>query len=174
MGIGPCGGDAFEAILEIVNDAAEAYRGVIPPDRFHDPYMSADALKREIAGGIAFHGYRDSNRLIGVMGVQDVQDVTLIRHAYVRTVARRAGIGSALLAHIMAGAKRPVLIGTWRAASWAIAFYRKNGFALIPDAEIAQVLRRYWAIPERQIEESVVLASGPVPGASAPPSNRLE
>ena len=148
----------YDTILAVINDAAEAYRGVIPRDRFHDPYMDADALGRDIEAGVRFWGEEDGNTLIGVMGLQAVEDVTLIRHAYVRTAHRRRGVGGRLLAHLRAKHDRPFLIGTWAAAGWAIDFYRKHGFERVPDAQVASLLRRYWSIPERQIETSVVLA----------------
>ena len=118
----------FAAMLAIVNDAAQAYRGHIPADRWHDPYMPADELERELAAGVVFWGYEEAGALVGVMGLQDVRDVALIRHAYVATALRGRGIGAALLAHLLAGTTRPVLIGTWAAATWAIGFYEKHGF----------------------------------------------
>ncbi len=147
----------FAAILAIVNDAAQAYRGHIPADRWHEPYMPADELEHELAAGVAFWGWEEAGVLAGVMGLQDVRDVALIRHAYVATPERGRGIGAALLAHLLAGTTRPVLIGTWAAATWAIGFYEKHGFALVSAAEKEQLLRAYWAIPERQIATSVVL-----------------
>jgi GNAT superfamily N-acetyltransferase len=148
----------FEEIYAIVNDAASAYRGVIPADRWTDPYMPRDELREEIAAGVVFWGYEEDGALAGVMGVQPVQDVTLIRHAYVRTVSQRRGIGVALLAALLAQTDRPVLIGTWSDADWAIRFYEKHGFRLVPPEEKDRLLRRYWTIDERQIETSVVLA----------------
>lgn len=159
MTIRACGESDFPAILEIVNDAAQAYRGVIPADRWHDPYMPADELAREIAAGIRFWGEDDGGRLIGVMGVQDKGEVALIRHAYVRTDLRRGGVGGRLLRFICERADRPVLIGTWAAADWAIAFYLKHGFRLLPTEEKDALLRRFWTVPERQMATSVVLAS---------------
>ena len=147
----------FAAILAIVNDAAQAYRGHIPADRWHDPYMPADELERELAAGVVFWGYEEAGALVGVMGLQDVRDVALIRHAYVATALRGRGIGAALLAHLLAGTARPVLIGTWAAATWAIGFYEKHGFGVVSPAEKERLLRAYWAIPERQIATSVVL-----------------
>jgi N-acetylglutamate synthase-like GNAT family acetyltransferase len=147
----------FAAVLAIVNDAAQAYRGHIPADRWHDPYMPADDLERELAAGVAFAGYEEAGALVGVMGVQDVRDVTLIRHAYVATAARGRGIGGALLAHLLAGTARPVLIGTWAAATWAVGFYEQHGFRLVSPAEKERLLRAYWSIPDRQIATSVVL-----------------
>ena len=156
--IRPCTERDFEDILAIVNDAAQAYRSVIPTDCWHDPYMPRGELEGEIAAGVAFRGYEADGRLLGVMGVQPVQDVLLIRHAYVRTAERRRGIGGKLLEDIRAEAARPLLVGTWAAAEWAIRFYQRHGFDLVPRADIPALLRRYWDIPERQVETSVVLA----------------
>jgi GNAT superfamily N-acetyltransferase len=150
----------FEAIHAIVNDAAQAYRGVIPDDCWHEPYMSRGELRREIEAGVRFIGFELGGQLLGVMGEQDVQDVTLIRHAYVATARRGGGIGSALIEHLKAKAERRMLVGTWAAASWAIRFYERHGFHLHAPAESAALLRRYWRIPDRQIETSVVLSSG--------------
>ena len=148
--------DLAEA-LAIVNAAAEAYRGIIPPDRWKEPYMPESELAAEIVAGIAFSGW-DDGALQGVMGVQPVDDVILIRHAYVRPERQGSGIGTALLAALCRDADRPILIGTWAAATWAIGFYQARGFALVDEAEKARLLRRYWTIPDRQIETSVVLA----------------
>lgn len=154
-----CTADDFDRILAIISDAAQAYRGVIPADRWKDPYMPAEELADEVAAGIEFDGYEVVGAgLVGVMGVQPVEDVTLIRHAYVATAYRRSGVGSALLEGLLARQDRPVLIGTWAAAEWAVAFYRRHGFQTVPDPEKTQLLRRYWTVPERQIETSVVLA----------------
>ncbi|MHA1536391.1 MAG: GNAT family N-acetyltransferase [Alphaproteobacteria bacterium] len=153
-----CGEDDFADILEIINDAAQAYRAVIPADRWHEPYMGAGELAGEIAAGVGFHGLVRKKRLLGVMGIQPVEDVTLIRHAYVRTSAQGGGIGAALLAHLLDSVTTPVLIGTWKAAVWAIAFYEKYGFASVGEEEKERLLRRYWSVPARQIETSVVLA----------------
>ena len=148
----------FEDILAIVNDAAQAYKGVIPADRWHEPYMSHRELSAEIAAGVAFRGYQMDGRLLGVMGVQPVQDVLLIRHAYVRSAMRRHGIGSRLLEDARAAADRPLLVGTWAVAGWAVRFYQSHGFDLVPCEEVPALLHRYWDIPERQVETSVVLA----------------
>jgi GNAT superfamily N-acetyltransferase len=156
--IGACDPVDLPAILQVINDAAEAYRGVIPDDCWHDPYMPLVELEREIAAGIRFAGYREDGRLIAVMGSQRVKDVTLIRHAYVATACRRRGVGGALLAHLRAAANRPILIGTWAAADWAIRFYEKHGFRRIPPQQQPLLLRRYWTVSGRQIETSVVLA----------------
>lgn len=153
-----CTDNDFEAILEIINDAARAYKGVIPSDRWNDPYMPEEYLRHEIESGVAFWGYEENGELIGVMGIQDVQDVTLIRHAYVRTAMRNQGIGGKLLFHLRQMTTRPLLIGTWADATWAIRFYEKHGFRLVSREEKDRLLKKYWTIPERQIETSVVLA----------------
>jgi GNAT superfamily N-acetyltransferase len=148
----------FETMYEIINDAAQAYKGVIPLDRWHEPYMPRDELRREIDAGVAFWGHEEDGQLLGVMGIQDVQDVTLIRHAYVRTKRRQQGIGGQLLAHLRRQTSRPVLIGTWADATWAIHFYEKHGFQLVSKEEKNRLLKKYWSIPDRQVETSVVLA----------------
>lgn len=155
--ISRCGPSHFGAILEIVNDAAQAYRGVIPADRWHEPYMPEHELRAETAAGVVFWGFTENEELVGVMGLQYVADVALIRHAYTRTALRGRGVGSALLEHLKREAKAPLLVGTWRAATWAVAFYERRGFTLADEAEKVRLLKRYWSIPERQIEESVVL-----------------
>jgi len=152
-----CDEQDFEAIYEIVNDAATAYRGVIPADCWAEPYMPPEKLRAEIAAGVVFWGYEDDGALAGVMGIQHVRDVTLIRHAYVRTASQRRGIGVALLASLEAQTDRPVLIGTWADAGWAIRFYEKHGFRLVSREEKDRLLRAYWTVNERQIETSVVL-----------------
>jgi N-acetylglutamate synthase-like GNAT family acetyltransferase len=146
------------AILAIINDAAEAYREVIPPDRWHEPYMPADELEREIADGVAFWVAEHDGRIAAVMGVQDKGDVALVRHAYVASSTQRTGMGTRLLQHVTRLADKPILIGTWAAATWAIEFYRRNGFTVVSESEKDRLLRTYWSIPERQIETSVVLA----------------
>jgi GNAT superfamily N-acetyltransferase len=153
-----CAEPDFEALYGIINDAARAYKGVIPADRWHDPYMAAEELRREIRRGVEFWGYEEEGKLEGIMGLQDVQDVTLIRHAYVRSDHRRRGIGSELLRFLLRQTSKPVLIGTWAAAAWAIAFYEKHGFTRVSEREKSLLLKKYWTIPERQIETSVVLA----------------
>ncbi|HTN24789.1 MAG TPA: GNAT family N-acetyltransferase [Solirubrobacteraceae bacterium] len=158
-----CRPEEGPAILAIVNDAAEAYRGVIPADRWHEPYMSEGELAAEIAAGVAFWGYESGGELVGVMGIQPVRDVDLIRHAYVQPGSQRRGIGAALLAHLAHGRTRRTLVGTWAAADWAVSFYRRHGFELLSPERGAELLRTYWTIPERQIATSVVLA-GPPPG----------
>ncbi|WP_339821352.1 GNAT family N-acetyltransferase [Paenibacillus sp. FSL R7-0216] len=151
-----------EDIYLIINDAAQAYKGIIPEDRYHEPYMTWDELLDEINQGVVFWGYEEDNQLLGVMGIQDKREVSLIRHAYVRTLQRKSGIGSKLLTHLMALTNKPILIGTWASADWAIRFYVKNGFHLVSPEEKNQLLRTYWNVPARQIETSVVLSSGGV------------
>jgi GNAT superfamily N-acetyltransferase len=155
--IRPCNQQDVEEIWAIINDGAEAYRGIIPADRWSAPYMTREKLHSEIEDGVVFWGYEQDGALQGVMGVQDVLDVTLIRHAYVRTSKRRCGFGGMLLRHLETHTKRPVLIGTWADAGWAIHFYEKHGFRLAPAEATEQLLRRYWKVPKRQIETSVVL-----------------
>jgi N-acetylglutamate synthase-like GNAT family acetyltransferase len=146
------------AMFAIINDAAQAYRGVIPADRWHEPYMPMDELVTEIGAGIVFWIAEEEGRPLGVMGMQDKGEVALVRHAYVTRGIQRKGVGTTLLRHVQGLATKPVLIGTWAAASWAIAFYRRNGFRVVSDSEKDRLLRKYWSIPERQIETSVVLA----------------
>ena len=160
--IRPCRDDERPAILEIVNAAAERYRGVIPADRWHEPYMPAEELDAEIAAGVTFSGYEEDGELVGVMGIQPVHDVVLIRHAYVEPARQGSGIGGALLQHLTRSTTQPILIGTWAAAEWAIRFYERHGFELVtPDERKTELLRTYWTIPERQIETSVVLTGPP-------------
>jgi GNAT superfamily N-acetyltransferase len=168
--IRPLRDDEHQKALGIINAAAERYRGVIPDDRWHDPYFPAEYLAGEIAAGVKFFGYEAQGDLLGVMGIQDVDDVTLIRHAYVAPGAQRLGIGGKLLARLLSAAEKPVLIGTWADAGWAIAFYEKYGFGLVTFAEKERLLRRYWNIPERQVETSVVLARGDRGAASSAPA----
>jgi GNAT superfamily N-acetyltransferase len=153
-----CRDDERDAILAIVNAAAEAYRGVIPADRWHEPYMPAEELDGEIRAGVVFWGSEDDGELVGVMGVQSVRDVELIRHAYVAPGSQGAGVGGALLEHLASRSSRRMLVGTWAAAEWAIRFYRRHGFTPVTPEQTAALLRTYWSIPERQIETSVVLA----------------
>ena len=158
-----CRDDERDAICAIVNAAAEAYRGVIPADRWHEPYMPRAELEREIAAGVEFWGYEDDGALLGIMGVQPVRDVDLVRHAYVLPHSQGRGVGGALIEHIMGSATRRVLVGTWAAAEWAIGFYRRHGFRQVTPAQKDELLRTYWSIPERQVETSVVLARPPLP-----------
>jgi GNAT superfamily N-acetyltransferase len=146
-----------DQIVAVINDAAEAYRGVIPADRWHEPYMALDELRAEIDAGVTFWA-AEGERIDAVMGIQPVQDVALIRHAYTRTESQGQGLGAALLAHLRVLTERPILIGTWTAAAWAIRFYERHGFHLVTPEEKSALLRRYWSIPDRQIDESVVLA----------------
>ena len=146
-------------MLAIVNEAARAYRGVIPADRWHEPYMPADALASEIAAGVVFWVVEQEGRLLGVMGIQDRGEVALVRHAYVASNTQRTGVGTSLLRHVEGLVDKPILIGTWAAASWAIDFYRRNGFTVVASDDKDRLLRTYWSIPARQIETSVVLAS---------------
>lgn len=167
----------FDAILALINAAAEAYRGVIPADRWHEPYMPASELAAEIAAGVRFSVIEADGAPVGAMGLQQVDDVDLIRHAYVAPDRQRGGIGGALLETLMAEATRPMLVGTWAAADWAIRFYENHGFRLLDKDRTVTLLRRYWSIPERQIETSVVLAgpgfdylsAGTQPGSGVPP-----
>jgi N-acetylglutamate synthase-like GNAT family acetyltransferase len=150
----------FRAILAIVNDAARVYRGVIPADRWREPYMSANELEREIAEGVVFWVAEQEGGVLGVMGIQDKGDVALVRHAYVAPTTQRTGVGTRLLRHVEGLVNKPILIGTWAAASWAIEFYRRNGFNLVASSAKDRLLQTYWSIPARQIETSVVLANG--------------
>lgn len=147
----------IDAICEIINDSARAYAGHIPDDRYHQPYMPKDELLSEIADGVVFYSYETGGSLVAVMGIQDRGPVTLIRHAYTRTERRGEGIGSKLLEHLLETTTKPVLIGTWRGATWAITFYQKHGFTLAGEEDKNRLLREYWSIPDRQVETSVVL-----------------
>jgi N-acetylglutamate synthase-like GNAT family acetyltransferase len=151
--------DDFQQIHAIINDAASAYKGIIPADRWHEPYMSEEELRGQIGDGVEFWCYAENEEIIGVMGIQDKGDVTLIRHAYVRTAARSKGVGGQLLRHLGNLARKPILIGTWADAHWAIHFYTKHGFRLVSFDEKERLLRKYWTIPPRQIETSVVLTN---------------
>ncbi len=155
-----CRENDFETIFSIINEAARAYRGIIPADHWKEPYMSGEELNHEINAGVMFWGYEDESGLVGVMGIQNVGDVTLIRHAYVRTAYQNRGIGGKLLSHLRGMTTRPVLIGTWADASWAIRFYEKHGFHPVSSEEKDRLLKKYWSIPKRQVETSVVLSEG--------------
>ena len=163
--IRPCRDDDRAAIVAIVNAAADAYRDVIPADRWRVPYMPASELDAEIAAGVVFWGYERDGALVGVMGIQPVRDVDLIRHAYVAPAHQRRGVGAALLEHLARRRTRRTLVGTWAAAGWAIAFYRRHGFEPVGRERTADLLRTYWTIPDRQVETSVVLAYPPLPCA---------
>ncbi len=153
-----CNDDDFDHIWGIIEDGAQAYKGAIPFDRWKEPYMSRSELSHEIRHGVHFSGWEEDGSLLGVMGVQQVQDVSLIRHAYVRTSKQNQGIGSNLLSNFKRLAQWPILIGTWADAAWAIRFYEKHDFKLVEAKQASPLLRRYWKIPDRQIETSVVLA----------------
>jgi GNAT superfamily N-acetyltransferase len=153
-----CDDRDFEQIWTIINDGAQAYRGIIPADRWTEPYMSREKLQHEIGEGVVFSAFEEAGLVTGVMGLQHVHDVTLIRHAYVRASSQKRGIGAQLLSHLRDRATGPVLIGTWAAASWAIRFYERYGFQIIDRQEKDRLLKKYWTVPERQIETSVVLA----------------
>jgi len=148
----------FSSILRVINDAAQAYKDVIPDDRWNEPYMSAEELKQEIEAGIRFFGWVEGKDLLGVGGIQPIKDTTLVRHTYVVTKYQRKGIGSRLLEHLISLAKTPeILVGTWADATWAIRFYEKHDFKLVSPKEKDRLLRTYWSIHDRQIETSVVL-----------------
>jgi N-acetylglutamate synthase-like GNAT family acetyltransferase len=152
-----CDDHDFNTIYEIINEAAEVYKGIIPADRWKEPYMPIDELRHEIDADVQFWGYEEEGELLGVMGIQDVFDVTLIRHAYVRTAEQNKGVGGKLLSHLRTLTSRPILLGTWADATWAVRFYEKHGFRLVTPEEKDRLLKKYWSIPERQIETSVVL-----------------
>ncbi|MDD5131285.1 MAG: GNAT family N-acetyltransferase [bacterium] len=153
-----CDKSDIDVIFEIINDSAQAYKGVIPQDRWKEPYMSKEELLHEIGAGVEFWGYEEEGQLVGVMGIQNIQDVALIRHAYVRTVKRNKGVGKELLMFLKKLAHKPMLIGTWEDAKWATYFYEKCGFQMVSSNEKEEILRKYWNIPERQAQTSVVLA----------------
>lgn len=148
----------LDDICAVINDGAAAYRGVIAADCWNDPYMSGGELRRELDAAVLFSGCYEGGRLLAVMGLQQVGDVALIRHAYTRTANQGTGMGTALLAHLRSQTDRPMLVGTWKAATWAVRFYQSRGFGLVNAPQKDALLRRYWTVPERQIEESVVLA----------------
>ncbi len=147
-----------DAMFAIINAAAQAYRGVIPADRWHEPYMPKDELLSEIRAGVVFWVADDEGQLAGVMGIQDKGEVALVRHAYIAPTVQRKGVGTKLLRHVQGLTDKPMLIGTWAAAVWAIDFYRRNGFSVVSHGEKERLLRTYWSIPARQVETSVVLA----------------
>ena len=153
-----CGPADFESIFQIINDSAQAYKGIIPEDRWHEPYMPRGELRHEISDGVIFWGFELDAGLAGVMGIQDKGRVCLIRHAYVLPVCRRQRVGTRLLKHLESTTSKPMLIGTWAAASWAVAFYVKNGYRVVTEQEKNRLLLEYWSIPERQVQTSVVLA----------------
>lgn len=148
----------FTSIYKTINEAAQVYKGVIPEDRWKEPYMQKSELCEEISLGVQFYGWITDNALAGVMGIQALYDVTLIRHSYIRPGYQRMGIGTTLLQHLIELASTPrILVGTWNDALWAIRFYEKNGFRRLLREESNTLLRRYWSIPERQVETSIVL-----------------
>ena len=153
-----CEDSELDTIYSIVNEAARAYEGVIPPDRWKEPYMPEEELRHEIDNGVVFWGYEEHGDLVGVMGIQQVQDATLIRHAYVHPARQNRGIAGKLLATLRDQNVCPTLVGTWAEAVWAIRFYEKHGYQLVSTREKDRLLRKYWSIPERQVETSVVLA----------------
>ena len=154
-----CNESDFDAIFGIINDAAQAYKGVIPEDRWNDPYMPLEKLRKEVDDGVVFWCLEQDGQLLGVMGIQDKGDVTLVRHAYVSTQAQKLGIGTKLLRHLESMTEKPILIGTWANSTWAISFYEKNKYILLSEEEKNCLLKKYWSIPERQVETSVVLAN---------------
>lgn len=156
-----CDAHDRDEMAAIINRAAERYRGVIPADRWREPYMPAAELDHEIASGVVFHSFVEGDRLLGVMGMQPVADVHLIRHAYVLPEMQGQGIGGQLLKHLIAGCPTRILVGTWASASWAIGFYQRHGFVMMAGDEVSALLRRYWNIPQRQVETSVVLSRRP-------------
>lgn len=156
-----CGDDELEAVLSIVNAAAVAYRGVIPDDCWHEPYMTPNGLGRDILEGLEIWGYERGGELIGVMGIQPMADVDLIRHAYVRPTVQRKGVGAALIQHVRRLTDRRILVGTWAAAGWAVAFYQRHGFEPVRSPLAERLMRKYWSVPSRQMEVSVVLANPP-------------
>jgi GNAT superfamily N-acetyltransferase len=160
--IRPCREDERSNILAIINAAAEAYRGVIPADRWHEPYMTSQEFDVEIGAKVVFWGYEQDGALVGVMGIQGVRDVDLIRHAYVLPSSQRHGIGASLIKHLQNLSARRMLVGTWSAATWAIGFYRRHGFELVARERTTELLKNYWTISDRQIETSVVLANPPL------------
>jgi GNAT superfamily N-acetyltransferase len=157
-----CRDDERMDVLAIVNAAAESYRGVIPDDRWHEPYMRLDELESDIAAGVTFWGFESEGTLVGVMGFQPVGDLDLIRHAYVLPGRQRQGVGGLLLGHLRRLSRRRMLVGTWAAADWASRFYQRHGFVLVSPAAKITLLKTYWTVPDRQIETSVVLANPPL------------
>jgi GNAT superfamily N-acetyltransferase len=157
-----CTREDRDGICAIINDAARAYQNVIAEDRWKQPYMPMEELIHEIEAGVRFWGHEQDGELDGVMGIQTVDDVTLIRHAYVRPSAQRRGIGGQLLSRLRDEIDGVTLVGTWADATWAIRFYQRHGFRLVDTATKNALLKTYWSIPERQIEESVVLTNAPL------------
>ena len=169
MKVRPSNDSDLGEIFAIINNAAQAYRGVIPADRWHEPYMPMQELQTAIADGVAFWVAEAERRVVGVIGIHDKGTVALVRHAYVAPETQRLGVGSQLLRHVVGLTEKPILIGTWADASWAIEFYRRNGFTVVSNAEKEHLLRTYWSISDRQIETSVVLADTRWTSAAARP-----
>ncbi len=145
-------------ILYVINNAAARYKGIIPDNCWHEPYMSKQELVDELADGVHMFGYHLNNKLIGVIGIQKIKDVVLIRHAYTLTSYQGKGIGSALLEYLLKKNKNSrLLVGTWRNAAWAVRFYEKFDFILHTKDRSTLLLKRYWKIPSKQIKNSVVL-----------------
>jgi GNAT superfamily N-acetyltransferase len=157
LNIRRCRDDERPSLLRIINLAAQRYHGAIPADCWHEPYMPEAELVSEMAAGVTFWGAEVDAALVGVMGIQQVLDVDLIRHAYVLPAFQGKGIGGLLLTQLCGQRSRPILIGTWVAASWAIDFYKRYGFCLVDSEEARRLLQTYWTVPDRQIELSVVL-----------------
>jgi GNAT superfamily N-acetyltransferase len=155
-----CTDSDMNTLYEIINDAARAYEGRIPDDCYHQPYMRRDEILSEMAAGVAFYGHEEDSQLDAVMGIQDRGPVTLIRHAYTRTRRQGQGLGTKLLAYLLGMTAKPVLVGTWCDATWAVRFYQQQGFKLTTPEETERLLRAYWSISDRQIETSVVLVLG--------------
>jgi GNAT superfamily N-acetyltransferase len=148
----------IQEIITIINESATAYKGKIPADRWKEPYMDIQELKEEFQRGVQFYGYMENNNLVAVMGIQPVNDVTLIRHAYTLTSQQRKGIGEKLLDHLLILAQTErILVGTWETAPWAVKFYEKNGFRPLSREDTNKMLKKYWNIPERQVATSVAL-----------------
>lgn len=153
-----CAPEEFEAVYEVINHAAVAYKGVIPADCWKEPYMPRGELRDEVEQGVVFWGAYEYGTVVAVMGLQPVQDVALIRHAYTRTTHRGQGLGTALLEHLRQQTDRPLLVGTWKAAVWAVRFYENHGFRQLGESQTRALLQKYWTVSDRQIKESVVLA----------------
>ena len=150
-----CNSEDTERIYHIVNTAAKAYEGVIADDCYHQPYMPREELEQEMKR-VVFYGWQANGKTVGVMGIEPIKDVTLIRHAYVLPDYQDRGIGRKLLEHLLEQTNTAqLLVGTWKDATWAVRFYEKNGFEMMPGKD--ELLSEYWDIPKRQIETSVVL-----------------
>ena len=145
-------------ILHIINDAAKKYKDIIPDDCWHEPYMSEQELIDDFNDEVRMYGYHDNNKLIGVIGIQEVQDIILIRHAYTLTSYQNKGTGSAMLEYLLKKSQNSrLLVGTWKNAEWAIRYYQKFGFILHTKKQSTLLLKKYWKIPSKQIKNSVVL-----------------